>query len=125
TNHITDSRYGVHTMYASDLVLIENRIENNLSALVLMYGSEVAVLRNQLNSNRSPSTGFGVLVKDVTETELIQNVITRNRVGVHLDGPAGGIEPIKVTANTVADNDLGVMIFPSARAVLSANSFID
>jgi len=125
SNHLTDSRYGVHTMYGSELVLIENLIDYNLSALVLMYGGDVDVLRNRLHANQSPSTGFGVLIKDVTDVEIVQNVMTGNRVGIHLDGPAGGTEPIRVTANTVANNDYGVMLFPSAQAVLMANSFVD
>src|SRR5690606_29125102 len=51
--------------------------------------------------------------------------VVANRTGIHLDGPAGGTEPIRVTANTVADNDYGIMLFPSVNAVVMANSFVD
>lgn len=124
-NLITESRFGVHTMYARDLVVIENTVRDNLSALVLMYGGGVNVIRNQLLENQSPSTGFGLLVKDVTEMESVQNLIVGNRVGTHLDGPTGGSEPIKLVANTIADNHFGVVFFPSAQASLTANSFVD
>lgn len=125
SNLITHSRYGVHSMYARDLVLIENTVRDNLSALVLMYGGGVNVIRNQLLENRSPSTGFGLLVKDVTEIDAVQNLMVGNRVGAHVDGPAGGSEPIRLVANTIADNDFGVVLFPSAEASLTANSFVD
>jgi nitrous oxidase accessory protein len=125
SNLITHSRYGVHSMYARDLVVIENTVRDNLSALVLMYGGGVNVIRNQLLDNRSPSTGFGLLVKDVTEVEAVQNITMGNRVGMHLDGPTGGSEPIKMIANTIADNHFGVVFFPSAQASLTANSFVD
>jgi nitrous oxidase accessory protein len=125
SNLITRSRYGVHSMYARDLVVIENTVRDNLSALVLMYGGGVNVIRNQLVENRSPSTGFGLLVKDVTEVEAVQNLMVSNRVGAHVDGPTGGSEPIKLVANTIADNHIGLVLFPSAQASLTANSFVD
>jgi nitrous oxidase accessory protein len=125
TNVVVGSRYGVHTMYAADLVLIENLLEDNLSAAVLMYGGPVDVIRNGFLNNVSPSTGFGLLLKDVTDAQVIQNTVVGNRVGLHLDGPAGGSSPIALTANTVAENHFGVMIYPSAAAVFMANSFVD
>jgi parallel beta-helix repeat protein len=125
SNQISDSRYAVHTMYSRGLVLIENTFRSNLSAAVIMYGGEVDVVRNLVAGNMSPSTGFGIILKDVTEAEVIQNVISANRVGVHIDGPAGGQNPIAVTANTIADNQFGVVVYPSASATFLANSFVD
>lgn len=125
TNVIVGSRYAVHTMYASGLVLIENLFQGNLSGAVLMYGGGVDVIRNTMLDNLSPSTGFGLILKDVADAEVVQNTMVGNRVGVHLDGPAGGGSPIRVTANTVADNQFGVVIYPSSEAVFMANSFVD
>lgn len=125
SNHVASSRYAVHTMYGSDLVLIENRFDHNLSGAVLMYGGSVDVIRNVIADNTSLSTGFGILLKDVTDAEVVQNAIAGNRVGIHVDGPAGGAEPVRVTANTVADNQFGVVVYPSAAATFMANSFVD
>jgi nitrous oxidase accessory protein len=125
SNQISDSRYAVHTMYSRGLTLIENTFRSNLSAAVIMYGGEVDVVRNLIIGSTSPATGFGILLKDVTEAEVIQNVISTNRVGMHVDGPAGGDNPIAVTANTIADNQFGVVVYPSATATFLANSFVD
>jgi nitrous oxidase accessory protein len=125
-NHVTGSRYAVHSMFADDLVVVENTFEANLSGAVLMYGDGLLVLRNDISGNRSPSTGFGLLLKDVTGVEAVQNLLVGNQVGLHIDGPtgAGPQDATRIHANTVADNVVGVALFPSARGRFSANSFV-
>ncbi len=125
SNVIRTSRYGIHSMFAADLSLAENLISDNLSAAVLMYGGPALVLRNTFVDNRSPSTGFGLLLKDVADAEVVQNVIARNRTGIHIDGPAGAEHPTRLQANTVALNQIGVTLYPSVAAVFYANSFAD
>ncbi len=123
-NEVTGSRYAVHSMFASDLTLVENHLHRNLSGAVLMYRGPVLLLRNHIEGSTSPSTGFGVLLKDVVEVEAVQNVVVDNRVGLHLDGPTGAQEPGSFVANTVARNVIGVAAYPSARASFRANSFV-
>jgi parallel beta-helix repeat protein len=125
SNVVRTSRYAIHTMYARDLTLVENRFEENLSGAVLMYGGPALVLRNTILENRSPSTGFGVIVKDVVAVEAVENVIARNRVGIHLEGPSQGEEPVRAHRNTIASNQIGATLPPSARGTFSANSFVD
>lgn len=124
-NQVATSRYGVHTMYGADLTMVENTFEQNLAGLVLMYGGPALVLRNELLDNRSPSTGFGMILKDVVSVEVSQNVVARNRVGIHLEGPSPGEAEVRVLRNTIAANEIGVTLPPSARAVFSTNSFVD
>ncbi len=125
SNQVHSSRYAVHTMYTKELVIIENHFEANLSGAILMYGGQVDVIRNMIVGNISPSTGFGVLLKDVTDAEVVQNGLAGNRVGIHVDGPTGGAGPTMVIANTVAENQFGVVVFPSASVTFLANSFVD
>lgn len=125
SNHIQHSRYAVHSMFARDLVLVENHFEDNLSGAVLMYGGPVLVLRNTITDHRSPSTGFGVLLKDVESAELVENVIVGNHVGVHFDGPTAAEEESQARANTIATNTVGIALYPSARAVISGNSLLE
>jgi nitrous oxidase accessory protein NosD len=56
--------------------------------------------------------------------EVVENVLVRNRVGIHVDGPASGASPIRFTANTILDNQVGVAFYPSAEATFMANSFV-
>jgi nitrous oxidase accessory protein len=114
----------VHSMFARDLTLAENHFEDNLSGAVLMYGGPALLLRNEITDHRSPATGFGVLLKDIDEVEAVQNVVARNRVGLHLDMSSGASAPTRVHLNTVADSDVGVALTSATNAQLSANSFV-
>jgi nitrous oxidase accessory protein len=123
---ITDSRYAVHDMYATDLTVRSSMFEGNLSGLVLMYGGPVRVVDNTVMESGSPSTGFGVLVKDVGGVTVEGNVVADNRVGVQVDdaGRTGG-EPTLVLGNTVAMNQIGMLLMPSADTVVAGNGFIE
>lgn len=125
-NTVRDSRYAVHDMYATDLTLRANELEGNLSGLVLMYGGPVTVVDNTITESGSPSTGFGLLVKDVGSVTAEDNVIADNRVGVQIDdaGRTGG-DPTALGRNTIAMNHVGLLLMPSADAVIAGNGFVE
>ena len=75
-NRILDSRYAIHDMYAADLTVRDNAFEGNLSGVVLMYGGPVEVSGNSIVDSGSPSTGFGVLVKDAPAF-VVNRMLTR------------------------------------------------
>lgn len=123
SNLVETSRYAVHTMFTRDVTAVENGFRRNLSGAVLMYGGPVFMLRNAIERNHSPSTGFGVLIKDVNAVDLNSNVLVENRVGVSLEGQSS--PATKVTMNTIALNQIGVLLQPTAQAVFSINSLVD
>jgi nitrous oxidase accessory protein len=122
-NHVHGARYAVHSMFTEHLTLAENHAADNLSGAVLMYGRDVLLLRNHIERSNSASTGFGVLLKDVVNVQAVENILNDNRVGIHLDGPAGADSDTRFTANTVARNTVGVQAYSSATATFRANSF--
>jgi nitrous oxidase accessory protein len=125
-NHVFDSRYALHNMFGHDLFVVENTFTGNLSGAVLMYGGPVLLLRNEISASASPSTGFGVLLKDVAGTDAVENVLVGNRVGIQVDGPAGDLEHETVIhGNTIALNQYGVSLYPSAHATFYRNSFVE
>lgn len=124
-NRVHRSRYAVHSMWAEDLALAENTLEHNLSGAVLMYGADLLLLKNTIRENRSTSTGFGLLLKDVVAVQADRNLLVENRVGIHLDGPAGSETQTVFTGNTIVRNDVGVAAYSSARAAFRANSFAE
>ena len=125
-NTIADSRYAVHDMYAEDLLLQDNTLTGNLSGIVLMYGGPVDVAGNTITESGSPSTGFGVLVKDTGDVTVRDNIIADNREGLHLDdaGRTGG-EPVQVADNTIAMNQVGVLLYPSSDSGFTGNGFVE
>lgn len=125
-NVIAGSRYGIHSMFARELTLAENMMNGNRAGAVLMYGGPILMLRNHATDNRSSSTGFGLLVKDVSALQATQNIFAGDRVGMQFDGPAGGRPgDIQLIGNIVAQNAVGVGLFPSARATFTQNAFAD
>jgi nitrous oxidase accessory protein len=123
---IERSRYAIHDMYGADLVIRDSTLRDNLSGCVLMYGGPVLIEGNTIVDNGSPSTGFGVLVKDAGDVTVTGNVIAGNRVGVHVDdaGRTGG-RPAWIGANTLAMNQVGVTLYPSTDATFVRNAFVE
>lgn len=123
---VGSSRYAVHSMFSAELTIVECRFERNLSGAVMMYGGPVLLLRNEIRDNMSPSTGIGVLLKDVAGVDVVENAIVGNRIGIQVDGPLGtaGVE-LQVRGNTVALNRFGVALYPSAGVTFSRNSFVE
>lgn len=125
-NVVLRSRYAIHSMFSEQLVVSENRLGGNLSGAVLMYGGDVLLLRNDIRDSASPATGFGVLLKDVAGIDAIQNVFVGNRVAIQIEGPAGDIEhETKIGLNTVAMNEVGLSLYPTAHAKFWGNSFVE
>ncbi|HWO71836.1 MAG TPA: NosD domain-containing protein [Actinomycetota bacterium] len=125
-NVISDARYGIHDMYARDLAIRRNVLRGNLSGCVLMYGGPVLVEGNAIVDSGSPSTGFGVLVKDAGDVLVRGNAIVDDRVAVHVDdaGRTGGA-PARIERNLIAANQVGVVLYPSSRPTFTGNAFVE
>lgn len=123
---IEDSRYAVHAMYAGDARIVDTTMRGNLSGVVAMYGGPVAIEGGAITESGSPSTGFGVLIKDAADVSVTDAMIADNRVGLHIDdaGRTGGAAT-SVRGSTIAMNQIGVLLSPSADPVFTGNAFIE
>jgi nitrous oxidase accessory protein NosD len=67
-----------------------------------------------------------VLVKDAGGVVIRDNVIADNRVAVHIDDAGRtGDEPARLVRNTLALNQVGILLYPSADAAFSGNAFVE
>lgn len=125
-NRSFDCRYGLHLMYSDEVTIEDNRLERNSVGVYLMYSAGVELRRNLLINNRGPS-GYGVGLKETDRFVVADNVMSGNRVGVYIDGsPFTNRMPGTFRRNTLACNDVGVMVLPSARNnEFADNNFID
>jgi nitrous oxidase accessory protein len=124
SNKVSRSRYAVHAMFGSGLTFFGNELRDNLSGLVFMYSRNVLAGRNTVTEHRSPSTGMGVVLKDVTGVRLAENIVVGNRVGLRAEGTAhSGEAKAEVLRNRVAGNTIGVWLMPSADVGFGGNSF--
>ena len=124
-NSVVGGRYAVHSMYGKSVTMAGNHFATNESGPVMMYGGPVTLAGNVIRDEQSPATGFGVLLLDVSGVRLFRNVIARNRVGLQIQGPLGDPRPTAVELNTIALNQVGVGLYPTADAVLSQNSLVE
>ena len=125
-NVIQDSRYAVHDMYSVDARIEGNTLRGNLSGMVLMYGGPLLIAGNTVTESGSPSTGYAVLVKDAGDVTIRDNVIADNRVGMLVDDAGRtGSEATMAVDNTIAINQVGVLLVPSADPTFTGNAFIE
>lgn len=120
-NSIVGSRYALHSMYGKSVTLAGNTFAANLSGPVMMYGGPVTLEDNVIRDQHSASTGFGVLLLDVGGVRLLRNIIVSNRVGIQIEGE----QESAVELNTIALNQVGVALYPTAHSVLSQNSLVE
>jgi len=125
SNRITDGRYAVHAMFGRGLTAFGNEIAGNASGLVLMNTEAVEAARNHLTGQRSSATGYAVLLKDVRGARLVENVVSRNVIGVRADGVDRNAAPAELIRNDFSYNGIGVQLLPSSKLVFTRNSFVD
>lgn len=124
-NSVTRSRYAIHSMYGKTVTVAGNHFATNQSGPVMMYGGPVTLERNVIREQQSAATGFGVLLLDVSGARLHRNVLVSNRVGLQIEGSVGDSKPAAVELNTIALNQVGVGLYPTADASLTQNSFVE
>jgi nitrous oxidase accessory protein len=123
-NSVVGSRYAIHSMYGKSVTVAQNHFATNQSGPVMMYGGPLTLQGNVIRDQHSAATGFGVLLLDVGGARLLGNVIVSNRVGLQIEGPLGDPRPTSVELNTIALNQIGVGLYPTADATLTRNSLV-
>ncbi len=124
-NSVVGSRYAIHSMYGKSVTVAGNHFATNQSGPVMMYGGPVTLDGNVIRDQHSAATGFGVLLLDVGGARLLRNVLVSNRVGLQIEGSVGDSQPTTVELNTIALNQVGVGLYPTANASLSQNSLVE
>jgi nitrous oxidase accessory protein len=119
-NRVTGGRYGLHFMYCDDSHVVGNQLSGNSVGAFLMYSRRLHLEDNWITANRGPS-GYGVGLKDMEDALIKHNVLAGNKVGVFLEQASGEYQ-----ANFLADNDKGIVLFPSASGNrFEGNSFVE
>lgn len=125
-NTVTDSRYGLHFMYAGDATVEDNRLLDNSVGVFLMYTKNLTLRRNVMARNRGPS-GFGIGIKDVDGADIRDNLLIDNRVGIHIDNSPSNVDLThRFEGNILAYNDIGLGFLPNvSRNEFTGNAFCD
>ena len=78
-------RYGLHFMFSHNDEYRENSFVNNGSGVAVMYTKNVTMINNLFELNWG-SSSYGLLLKDISNSEVRNNRFIKNTVGIHLEG---------------------------------------
>ena len=77
-------RYGMHFMFASNNRFYKNHFYDNSTGVAVMFSKNIVVKENLFERSRDGSS-YGVLVKDITDSEFTNNTFQDNTIGVAAD----------------------------------------
>lgn len=78
-------RYGLHFMFSHEDEYHNNTFRNNGAGVAVMYSKTVKMSGNHFDSNQGPSS-YGLLLKDIRDSEIGNNHFTENSTGIYLEG---------------------------------------
>jgi nitrous oxidase accessory protein len=78
-------RYGLHFMFSDRCVYHQNVFRSNDAGVAVMYSENVGIIGNRFEHNWG-SAAFGLLLKDITDSNIDENVFVRNTVGIYAEG---------------------------------------
>ena len=89
-----NQRYGLHFMFSDDCSYLGNTFQRNASGVAVMYTRRVRMAGNTFAHNWG-SAAYGLLLKEISDSEIHDNRFTENTVGLYLEG---------ANRNLVSDN---------------------
>jgi nitrous oxidase accessory protein len=98
-------RYGIHFMFSHHDTYIANIFEANDSGIAVMYTHNIQMYNNLFLDNWGDAA-YGILLKDITDSDISGNHFTRNTVGIHMEG----CSRIRLSKNTFDNNGWAVKI---------------
>lgn len=102
-------RYGLHFMFSHDDAYIDNLFAENGAGVAVMYTQHVTMRGNVFEHNWGASS-YGLLLKDIRDSEIRGNHFRRNTVGIYAEGS----NRIVVEENEFTGNGYAVRIMANS-----------
>ncbi len=80
-----NQRYGLHFMFSHDDEYHYNTFRENGAGVAVMYSRKVTMTHNRFEENWGNSA-YGLLLKDISDSQVNQNRFTNNTVAVYMEG---------------------------------------
>jgi nitrous oxidase accessory protein len=78
-------RYGLHFMFSNNDEYRHNVFVNNGAGVAVMYTKGVKMYHNRFDRNWG-SSAYGLLLKDIRDSDIVANRFERNSVGIFMEG---------------------------------------
>ena len=113
-------RYGIHFMFSHHDTYIGNVFEENESGVAVMYTTHIHMYNNHFINNWGDAA-YGILLKDITDSDISGNFFTENTVGILMEG----CSRIKLYKNAFYNNGWALKISSSSDDnIFTLNNFI-
>jgi nitrous oxidase accessory protein len=114
-------RYGLHFMFSHNNTYERNIFKHNGAGCAVMYSNQVTMRNNRFVENWGPAA-YGLLLKDIKDSELTGNVFYHNTVAIHMDNAMR----ITMNGNEFRENGWGMRIMGNCmESAIKANNFVD
>lgn len=118
-NSFNNVRYGLHFMFSSHNLYKSNIFRDNGAGVAVMYSNNVTMQRNTFSDNWG-NAAYGILMKDIIDSDVEGNIFTRNTVGIYLEGS----NRINMKANRFDDNGWAIKMQASCTDnLITKNNF--
>ncbi|MEZ4585503.1 MAG: nitrous oxide reductase family maturation protein NosD [Gemmatimonadales bacterium] len=113
-------RYGMHFMFSDSTEYRGNRFERNGVGVAVMYSKRVTMEGNLFVSNVGQAA-YGLLLKDINDSRIVDNEFTGNTVGLYLEGS----NRQEVRGNRFSGNGWAVRVLANSdHNAFEENSFV-
>jgi nitrous oxidase accessory protein len=113
-------RYGLHFMFSHQNNYIMNRFINNGAGVAVMYTREVGMYWNYFEENWG-SAAYGILLKDISDSEISGNIFKRNTMGIYMEGS----NRVNLTRNNFINNGWALRITANCEnSRITSNNFL-
>jgi nitrous oxidase accessory protein len=113
-------RYGLHFMFSDSCQYISNIFRRNGAGVAVMY-TKYVIMRENLFENNWGSASFGLLLKDITDSDIQRNRFIKNSVGIYAENSSR----IVVDNNLFRENGWAIkMLANCMNNTVQHNSFI-
>ncbi len=85
-NHVEDNiRYGLHFMFSNHDKYLHNKFISNGAGVAVMFSKHV-LMRNNIFSKNWGSSAYGLLLKEITDSEIHKNTFEQNTIAIYSEG---------------------------------------
>jgi len=109
-NLVVDNiRYGLHFMFSDHDQYIGNTFRSNGAGVAVMFSKYIIMRNNHFEYNWG-SSSYGLLLKDITDSQIIRNYFNTNTTGIYMEGS----NRVKVFENDFIQNGWALKMYGSS-----------
>jgi nitrous oxidase accessory protein len=114
-------RYGLHFMFSDNDRYLNNRFVSNGAGVAVMFSKNIHMEGNEFLDNWG-SSAYGLLLKDITDSEIKNNLFSKNTIGIYGEGAIR----INITGNEFVRNGWALNMLGSCNDnVIHHNNFVN